>query len=172
MPKTIQSKYFSAPLIMIVFFTACGKQPDLQITAMVSPSETSGLIPTTVSASTLQVHTPTTVYQRPSPTPFPLGQFPIGTFTKDDHDGHWLISFKADGSFTTKLNGLTIASVATYTVQEDQVTLIDDSTVCEGKGEGVYAWSVKENQLSFVAISDKCSRRRATMNNAVWIFVP
>jgi len=59
-----------------------------------------------------------------------------------------------------------------YTLQDDQVILTDDSSVCLERGEGVYQWIVEENQVMFILVSDECNRRRVTMDDSVWTPVP
>jgi len=166
------AQLLGALLVAMFIVAACGKQPVTQIPISVVPTTTPTLFPAIepTITSTAAVPTPTTLPF--PPTPFQPGQFPIGIFTKDDVEGHWLLTFKADGSFTSRVNGLFMVRVGIYTLQDDQITLEDDSSVCKGRGKGVYQWIAEGNQITFVVIMDECNSRRITMGNSVWTAMP
>jgi hypothetical protein len=62
------------------------------------------------------------------------------------------IKFKSNGNFD--LHGW--IDVGTYTISGNQITLKDSNC---GTKEGIYTYSINENTLNFVLISDSCSGR-------------
>lgn len=83
--------------------------------------------------------------------------FPTGEYA-DYAD--YLHTFHADGKYTA-LNpqGGVLFDDGSYTVDGDELTVIDNGSIC-GNKEGVYTWSVTENgDLEFEVIEDTCGPR-------------
>ena len=78
----------------------------------------------------------------------------IGTWTSTRNSTMFEIKFKSNGNFD--LHGW--IDVGTYTISGNQITLLDINC---GTQEGIYTYSINENTLNFVLISDSCSGRPA-----------
>jgi hypothetical protein len=81
--------------------------------------------------------------------------FPVGTYLCSAELDN---AFMEDGTFKISGGGSVITE-GHYTIDGDEITIVDDSC----SGEGVYRWSYKDGTLMFEAIDDNCSIRRSSL---------
>jgi hypothetical protein len=94
--------------------------------------------------------------------------FPSGRYMMMDGFGYWEFTFQPDGAFTVNLNGIfDVVQHGRYTVHGDHVTFSDDSEVCEGKGDGQYAWRMDGDMLAMRTISDRCTLWRFALTKGL-----
>ena len=88
--------------------------------------------------------------------------FPQGTYTA----GEFAIWFGDKGQFRVS-KGEEVQVEGEYTVEKDQLTLMDKSgpLACTGEGmaKGTYRWKYEAEMLTFTIVDDKCSGRSAAL---------
>lgn len=93
--------------------------------------------------------------------------FPQGTYTA----GEFAILFGDKGQFRVS-KGEEVQVEGEYTVEKDQLTLMDKSgpLACTGEGmaKGTYRWKFEAEMLTFTIVDDKCAGRSAALPSQPW----
>jgi hypothetical protein len=85
-----------------------------------------------------------------------------------DGFGYWQFTFNADGTFYVALNDVNlVVTHGRYAISGDRVKLSDDSEVCQGKGDGEYAWQFDGNVLAMRTVSDRCTLWRFALTKGL-----
>ncbi len=94
-------------------------------------------------------------------TKFPAGAYSSGEFT---------ITFYDDGSHSVSVNDNVVVK-GSYTVREDQITLIDKEGqyACDMSKPGKYRWKVEEKTLKFEKLEDECDGRASALTGQAWV---
>ena len=87
-------------------------------------------------------------------------QFPAGDYI--DTEG-FITSFQPDGRFWVRDShtGQLLTTNGKYSVDEDVITFAGN-VLCP-QGEGVYKWTLSEDQLLFELIEDRCEARQRAL---------
>ena len=87
--------------------------------------------------------------------------------------GPWTITLSSDGSIVW--DPPPEAGIGesfprdTYQVSESAiVTNVFARNLCEGSGVGSYRWTLTDEELEFVVVSDPCGPRRAILTSGIW----
>lgn len=95
---------------------------------------------------------------------FAQAKFPIGAYT----NGQFTITFNEDKTHSVAVDG-NIAVKGSYTVTDDQLTLVDKEGqyACEGT-VGKYRWKAGDGGLKFEKIEDECDGRSGALSGQTW----
>ena len=95
--------------------------------------------------------------------------FPTGQWAATGPDGIGVVSFRSDGtwtfSFGQSMNDQTEASSGLYSTTDEAITFETD-TYCKSQNaeQATYAWTLQAEQLSFDAVQESCTARRAAFD--------
>ncbi len=132
---------------------------------MKSLSTSKSIVCTVLCGAALILQGPGTAHAR---EPASLPSFPAGSFMMMDGFGFWRFTFNADGTFTVNLNDIfDVVQNGRYAIEGDRVTFSDDSEVCQGKGDGEYAWRVDGDVLAMRTIADRCTLWRFALTKGL-----
>ncbi|MBI5651982.1 MAG: hypothetical protein HZC40_16320 [Chloroflexi bacterium] len=154
-----------AAIIVLLFLVACSNPESSTVRPTATPNSTP--IPATRWAE-LVLRVP---YPYTTPLPAPARSALDGTYTKTQpgeiatvhcrrcpdyarEPGIWKLNFR-DGTYRVYHPLTNFASIGSFTILENHLTLFNDPTCADDVGE--YAWRIENRELILIVIHDECA---------------